>query len=70
MNLDEFVAVAATVVDSFDPLDIDRPVEGTGLDSLDLMRLRAALEARLGTAISDDAWFSSKSFAELLARLP
>lgn len=48
---------------------IDRPIETSGLDSLDFEMLRAALEKRLGRAIDDAVWQESGSLRELLAAL-
>jgi acyl carrier protein len=70
MTRQELIAVAAAALEKFDPQDVDRPIEATALDSLDLMVLRAAIETRVGAPIDDERWFSSGSLAELLARLP
>ncbi len=69
MTRETFISLAKASIRSFDVADVDRPIEQTALDSLDLMTLRAALETHLGTPIRDDVWLSSGSLAELLSRL-
>jgi acyl carrier protein len=67
---EEFTAIVRAAIERFDERDIDRAIVETSVDSLDLLALRAALETRLGRAISDEDWFASESLAQLLERLP
>jgi acyl carrier protein len=48
--------------------DIDAPFEELGVDSWNLVELRAALETRHGIRLSDEDWFSLESPNDVLVR--
>jgi acyl carrier protein len=48
--------------------DIDAPFEELGVDSWNLVELRATLEARHGIRLSDEDWLSLESPKDVLVR--
>jgi acyl carrier protein len=50
--------------------DIDATFEDLGVDSWNLVELRAVLETRHGVHLSDDDWLSIETPSEVLERCP
>lgn len=66
----DFFELIRKVSSRADPSWMDRPIEDTTLDSLELMELRSALEARLGRGLSDGPWFEARTLRDLFLGLP
>lgn len=71
MNADDFARIASGAVDTdgnfLDLLDV--PIEETGIDSLDLVVLRTALEKERGSEIPSDVWENAPTFRNLIGQI-
>jgi acyl carrier protein len=65
----EFLSILRSVRKDADEGWLDLPIRETGLDSLDLMVLRSALEAALKKGITDKLWFDVFTLNALLVGL-
>jgi len=69
MTRETFIRIARSVVRNFNPEDIERPIQNTSLDSMDLLLLRSALESETGQLLTDEQWFATQSLQSLLEQL-
>ena len=69
MTRDELSAIGKSIISDWSEAYIELPLEQTGLDSMDLMCMRSAMEAHLGHEIKDEDWFGTDRLVDLLDRI-
>lgn len=66
---EEFLLLVQAVNKAVTAKDLTQKIAETPLDSLDLLQVRASIEARLRCAVPDSIWMTSDTLMELLSRL-
>lgn len=66
MNLKKYLHIFKSVLPTFEENQLEVPVKETGIDSLDIVVIRVALEKYFGFEVSDTEWFQYKTLAEAL----
>ncbi|MBS4028967.1 MAG: hypothetical protein KGZ58_10045, partial [Ignavibacteriales bacterium] len=63
---EQFLQIIKEVIPSISKQDLELPIRDTGIDSLDLVVIRVALEKHFGFEISDVEWFRFNTLNEAL----
>lgn len=62
--MENYYRIIKEVLPSVTLNDLEKPIRETGIDSLDLIIIRVALEKYYGIEISDSEWYKSNSLSE------
>ncbi|MDF1719813.1 MAG: acyl carrier protein [Minwuia sp.] len=71
MTENDFISIAASALPEAGAFGemLDEQVEDTGVDSLDLVILRTALEEALGREIDSHVWENAPTFRNLIEQI-